>query len=111
MNNVITVTENAKNQVLKILESESLDSNYFVRVAVKSGGCSGLKYDLNFDNILNSDDVVSESNDIKVVCDKKSVLYLIGTELDYSGGLNGKGFVFNNPQASRSCGCGESFSL
>jgi iron-sulfur cluster assembly protein len=111
MNNVITVTENAKNQVLKILESESLDSNYFVRVAVKSGGCSGLKYDLDFDNILNSDDVVSESNDIKVVCDKKSVLYLIGTELDYSGGLNGKGFVFNNPQASRSCGCGESFSL
>jgi len=111
MNNVITVTESAKNQVLKILESESLDSNYFVRVAVKSGGCSGLKYDLDFDNILNSDDVISESNDIKVVCDKKSVLYLIGTELDYSGGLNGKGFVFNNPQASRSCGCGESFSL
>jgi iron-sulfur cluster assembly protein len=111
MNNVITVTESAKNQVLKILESESLDSNYFVRVAVKSGGCSGLKYDLDFDNILNSDDVISESNDIKVVCDKKSVLYLIGTELDYSGGLNGKGFIFNNPQSSRVCGCGESFSL
>jgi len=111
MNNVITVTESAKNQVLKILESESLDSNYFVRVAVKSGGCSGLKYDLDFDNILNNDDVISESNDIKVVCDKKSVLYLIGTELDYSGGLNGKGFIFNNPQSSRVCGCGESFSL
>jgi iron-sulfur cluster assembly protein len=111
MNNVITVTENAKNQVLKILESESLDNTYFVRVAVKSGGCSGLKYDLDFDNVLKTDDVISESNDIKVVCDKKSVLYLIGTELDYSGGLNGKGFIFNNPQASRSCGCGESFSL
>lgn len=111
MNNVITVTENAKNQVLKILESESLDNTYFVRVAVKSGGCSGLKYDLDFDNVLNTNDVKSESNDIKVVCDKKSVLYLIGTELDYSGGLNGKGFIFNNPQASRSCGCGESFSL
>lgn len=111
MNNVITVTENAKNQVLKILESESLDNTYFVRVAVKSGGCSGLKYDLDFDNVLNTNDVISESNDIKVVCDKKSVLYLIGTELDYSGGLNGKGFIFNNPQASRSCGCGESFSL
>jgi iron-sulfur cluster assembly protein len=111
MNNVITVTENAKNQVLKILQSESLDNTYFVRVAVKSGGCSGLKYDLDFDNVLKTDDVISESNDIKVVCDKKSVLYLIGTELDYSGGLNGKGFIFNNPQASRSCGCGESFSL
>lgn len=111
MNNVITVTENAKNQVLKILKSESLDNTYFVRVAVKSGGCSGLKYDLDFDNVTNTDDVISESNDIKVVCDKKSVLYLIGTELDYSGGLNGKGFIFNNPQASRSCGCGESFSL
>jgi iron-sulfur cluster assembly protein len=111
MNNVITVTESARNQILKILESESLDSTYFVRVLVKSGGCSGLKYDLDFDNILNNDDIISESNDVKVVCDKKSVLYLIGTELDHSGGLNGKGFVFNNPQASRSCGCGESFSV
>lgn len=111
MNNVITVTENAKKQALRILESESLDNTYFIRVAVKSGGCSGLKYDLNFDNKISDEDVISESNDIKVVCDKKSVLYLIGTELDYSGGLNGKGFVFNNPQASRSCGCGESFSL
>lgn len=111
MNNVITVTENAKNQVLKILESESLDNTYFVRVAVKSGGCSGLKYDLDFDSVLNANDIISESNDVKVVCDKRSVLYLIGTELDYSGGLNGKGFIFNNPQASRSCGCGESFSL
>lgn len=111
MNNVITVTENAKKQALRILESESLDNTYFIRVAVKSGGCSGLKYDLNFDNKISDEDVISESNDIKVVCDKKSVLYLIGTELDYSGGLNGKGFVFNNPQVSRSCGCGESFSL
>jgi iron-sulfur cluster assembly protein len=111
MNNVITVTENAKKQALRILESESLDNTYFIRVAVKSGGCSGLKYDLNFDNKISDEDVISESNDIKVVCDKRSVLYLIGTELDYSGGLNGKGFVFNNPQASRSCGCGESFSL
>lgn len=111
MNNVITVTENAKKQALRILESESLDNTYFIRVTVKSGGCSGLKYDLNFDNKISDEDVISESNDIKVVCDKKSVLYLIGTELDYSGGLNGKGFVFNNPQASRSCGCGESFSL
>ena len=111
MNNVITVTENAKKQALRILESESLDNTYFIRVTVKSGGCSGLKYDLNFDNKISDEDVISESNDIKVVCDKKSALYLIGTELDYSGGLNGKGFVFNNPQASRSCGCGESFSL
>jgi iron-sulfur cluster assembly protein len=111
MNNIITVTESAQSQALKILDSESLDNSYFIRVSVKSGGCSGLKYDLDFDNTLNDDDIISDSNDIKVVCDKKSAVYLIGTELDYSGGLNGKGFVFNNPQASRNCGCGESFSL
>jgi iron-sulfur cluster assembly protein len=111
MNNVITVTKSARNQVLRIIESESLDNTHFVRVAVKSGGCSGLKYDLDFDNKISDSDVISKSNDITVVCDKKSVLYLIGTELDYSGGLNGKGFVFKNPQVSRSCGCGESFSI
>lgn len=110
MNNIITITESAKEQILNILESENME-NPFVRVSVKSGGCSGLKYDLSFDNKINDTDIVSDSNDIKVVCDKKSSLYLINTELDYSGGLNGKGFTFNNPQASRKCGCGESFSL
>ena len=83
----------------------------FVRVAVKSGGCSGLSYDLKFDNNKDADDKVFEDNGVRVIVDKKSFLYLVGTTLEYSGGLNGTGFVFNNPNASRTCGCGESFSL
>jgi iron-sulfur cluster assembly protein len=83
----------------------------FIRVGVKGGGCSGLSYELTFDNDLQDTDKIFEDNGMKVVVDKKSFLYLVGTELDYSGGLNGKGFVFNNPNASRTCGCGESFSV
>ena len=86
-------------------------NGYFIRVGVKGGGCSGLMYELDFDNILNDSDKSFEDNGIKVVVDKKSFLYLVGTTLDFSGGLNGKGFVFNNPNADRTCGCGESFSL
>ncbi|MDB9849436.1 iron-sulfur cluster assembly accessory protein, partial [Flavobacteriaceae bacterium] len=81
------------------------------RVGVKSGGCSGLSYDLNFDKKINQDDKIYEDNGVKILVDKKSFLYLIGTTLEFSGGLNGKGFVFNNPNANRTCGCGESFSL
>ncbi len=83
----------------------------YVRVGVKSGGCSGLSYELKFDKSKAEDDKLFEDNDIKIVVDKRSVLYLAGTILEYSGGLNGKGFVFNNPNAQRTCGCGESFSL
>lgn len=83
----------------------------FVRVGVKSGGCSGLSYDLKFDKNKQEEDKVFEDNNIKIIVDKKSFLYLVGTTLEYSGGLNGSGFVFNNPNASRTCGCGESFSL
>lgn len=83
----------------------------YVRVGVKSGGCSGLSYDLHFDKNHQEDDKVFEDNEVKLIVDKKSFLYLIGTTLEYSGGLNGKGFVFNNPNAQRTCGCGESFSL
>ena len=83
----------------------------YVRVGVKSGGCSGLSYDLTFDNKQEEKDKVFEENGIKIIVDKKSFLYLVGTVLEYSGGLNGKGFIFNNPNANRTCGCGESFSL
>jgi len=83
----------------------------FVRVGVKSGGCSGLSYELKFDNSSRDEDKIFEDNAVKIIIDKKSFLYLVGTTLEYSGGLNGKGFVFNNPNANRTCGCGESFSL
>ena len=83
----------------------------FVRVGVKSGGCSGLSYDLTFDKTKTEQDRLFEDNKVKILVDKKSLLYLLGTTLEYSGGLNGKGFVFNNPNAQRTCGCGESFSL
>ncbi len=83
----------------------------FVRVGVNSGGCSGLSYELKFDNKTGDDDKIFVDNEIKIIVDKKSLLYLVGTTLEYSGGLNGKGFVFVNPNANRTCGCGESFSL
>ena len=86
-------------------------STDFVRVGVKSGGCSGLSYQLKFDKMTQENDKIFEDNGIKIVVDKKSLLYLVGTTLEYSGGLNGKGFVFSNPNANRTCGCGESFSL
>ena len=86
-------------------------SKDYVRVGVKSGGCSGLSYELKFDDHTAEDDKVFEDNAVRIIVDKKSFLYLVGTTLEYSGGLNGKGFVFNNPNAQRTCGCGESFSL
>ena len=92
-------------------EDGKTPSEAFIRVGVKGGGCSGLSYELTFDTDLKQEDKVFENNGIRVVVDKKSFLYLIGTELDYSGGLNGKGFVFINPNASRTCACGESFAV
>lgn len=107
---MIKVTENAKNKALQLMNEDHKDG-FFIRVSVKGGGCSGLMYDLDFDNQQTENDKVFEDNGMKVVVDKKSYLYLVGTTLDYSGGLNGKGFVFVNPNANRTCGCGESFSL
>ncbi|MCC5922988.1 MAG: iron-sulfur cluster insertion protein ErpA [Crocinitomicaceae bacterium] len=107
---MIKVTETAKSQAIKLMAEDNKDG-YFIRVGVEGGGCSGLMYQLTFDNEEKDGDKVFEDNGIKIVVDKKSFLYLIGTELDYSGGLNGKGFVFKNPNADRTCGCGESFSV
>ena len=107
---MITVTDTAKKQAIRLMEDEG-KSGFFIRVGVQGGGCSGLMYQLTFDNEMKEDDKEFFDNDIKVVVDKKSFLYLIGTTLDFSGGLNGKGFVFQNPNADRTCGCGESFSV
>lgn len=108
---MITVSESAKAHAIDLMKSENRPEDSFIRVGVESGGCSGLSYKLEFDNQLLPNDQVFEDKGIRIVVDKKSFLYLVGTELDYTGGLNGKGFVFNNPNASRTCGCGESFSV
>lgn len=107
---MIKVTENAKSQAIKLMAEDDKDG-FFIRVGVEGGGCSGLMYQLTFDNTEQEGDKTFEDNGIKVVVNKKSFLYLVGTTLDFSGGLNGKGFVFSNPNAGRTCGCGESFSL
>jgi len=107
---MITVTDSAKKQALMLMEEDEKDG-LFIRVGVEGGGCSGLMYQLKFDNELTENDKTFEDNGVKVVVDKKSFLYLVGTTLDFSGGLNGKGFVFVNPNADRTCGCGESFSI
>ena len=109
---MIKVSDTAKKKVIELMTDDGFDATKdFVRVGVKSGGCSGLSYDLTFDKVQQENDKFFEENDVKIVVDKKSFLYLVGTTLEYSGGLNGKGFVFNNPNANRTCGCGESFSL
>jgi iron-sulfur cluster assembly protein len=109
---MIKVADKAKLEVSKLMEKDGYNPSLdFIRVGVKSGGCSGLSYELKFDKFCSDSDKIFEHNGVKIAVDKKSFLYLVGTTLDYSGGLNGKGFVFINPNASRTCGCGESFSL
>ncbi len=108
---MITISEKARNRIAELKNESHFDEKYFLRVWVESGGCSGLSYKLDFDNEDKPGDEVFGDLDVKVVTDKRSVLYLFGTELDFSDGLNGKGFTFNNPNASRTCSCGESFSV
>ncbi len=109
---MIQVSESASKKIVGMMTDDGFDPTQdYVRVGVKSGGCSGLSYDLTFDKQIGENDKVFEDNNIKIAVEKKSFLYLAGTILEFSGGLNGKGFVFNNPNASRTCGCGESFSL
>lgn len=108
---MIKVSEAAKSHAIELMKNENKPEGTFIRVGVEGGGCSGLSYKLEFDNQLKENDQVFEDKGIQIVVDRKSFLYLVGTELDYSGGLNGKGFVFINPNAARTCGCGESFSV
>ena len=108
---MLFVAESAKQQINEIRSSEKLTEEFFVRVSVTSGGCSGLSYKMDFDNESQPNDQIFEDNGVKVVTDLKSFLYLCNSTLEFSGGLNGKGFYFNNPNASRECGCGESFAV
>ena len=110
---MITVSEKALLHVINLMmESGITPDSHHLRVGVKGGGCSGLSYVMDFDTTIDStDDIIEVDGGLKVVIDRKSVLYLYGTELNYSDGLNGKGFQWENPNASRTCGCGESFAL
>jgi iron-sulfur cluster assembly protein len=111
--NSIYISDKAKAKVIKLMEEAGVagDDTHFLRVGVVGGGCSGLSYKMDFDSEVKPMDQVFEDKGIKIVCDLKSFLYLVNTELEFSDGLNGKGFYFNNPNASRSCGCGESFAV
>lgn len=108
---MITITNIAKEKLFSLIKESGFKQKDYVRVGVESGGCSGLSYKLDFDNKVSDADKIIENNGVKIIVDKKSYLYLVGTTLNYSGGLNGKGFIFENPNANRTCGCGESFSL
>lgn len=108
---MIEITDNAKEKIFELRQEEGKTDNHNIRVSVKGGGCSGLMYDLGFDEAIVEGDQVYEDKGIKILVDKRSLLYLLGTKLDFSDGLNGKGFQFINPNASRTCGCGESFSV
>ena len=108
---MIIVSEKAKERILELKKEEGRTENENIRVSVKGGGCSGLMYDLGFDATVVDSDHVFEDKGVKILVDRKSLLYLAGTVLEFSDGLNGKGFQFVNPNASRTCGCGESFSV
>lgn len=107
----IIITEKAAREIKRIMEENNIPETYGLRVGVKGGGCSGLTYNLGFDEEQREGDTLIESGDVKLFVDGKSLFYLSGTELDFSDGLNGKGFIFNNPNAAKTCGCGDSFGV
>ncbi|MDG1278310.1 MAG: iron-sulfur cluster assembly accessory protein [Algoriphagus sp.] len=108
---MIIVSDKAKARILELKKEEGRTENENIRVSVKGGGCSGLMYDLGFDATQVDTDHVFEDKGVKILVDRKSLLYLAGTTLEFTDGLNGKGFQFVNPNANRTCGCGESFSV
>jgi iron-sulfur cluster assembly protein len=109
-NTLVNVTDKAVDQIKTIFASESKGENFGLRLSVVGGGCSGLTYKMDFDEQKEKDNVL-DFNGVKVLVDLKSSIYLKGITLDYKDGLNGKGFVFVNPNATNTCGCGESFSV
>jgi iron-sulfur cluster assembly protein len=111
IDNAIHISDKAKQRIEHLMKEGGMDASYFLRVSVVGGGCSGLSYKMDFDNQLKTADQVFEDNGLKVVTDLRSFLYLVNTTLEFSEGLNGKGFYFNNPNASRTCACGESFAV
>jgi iron-sulfur cluster assembly protein len=108
---VIQLTDRAKKEIRRILEDQKMSDNTALRVGVKGGGCSGFSYTLGFDDQISEVDQLNEIEGVKVVCDPKSFLYLNGTEIDFEDNLMGRGFKFGNPNAAKSCGCGESFAV
>ncbi len=108
---MIQISENAVTKLKNLKQEEGKSADFFLRVEVKKGGCSGLSYKMDFDNQARAGDKTFEAHGEKLVVDSESFLYLIGMTLDFSGGLNGKGFVFNNPNATKNCGCGASFNV
>ena len=108
---MLFVADSAKERIAEIIQSKQLSEDFFVRVAVTSGGCSGLSYNMDFDNESQPNDQIFDDNGVRIVTDLKSFLYLCNTTLEFAGGLEGQGFYFNNPNAARTCGCGESFAV
>lgn len=109
--NEIKITDKAVEEILKIISENNIPDTYGLRIGVRGGGCSGLTYVMNFDEAPKESDTIIEQDSIKLFVDGKSLFYLTGTELDYTDGLQGKGFIFNNPNAVKTCGCGESFGV
>jgi iron-sulfur cluster assembly protein len=108
---MIAITERAAKELRRIVDDQKLPETTVLRVGVKGGGCSGFSYSLGFDDTIHEDDQTAETDGFKIVCDPKSFLYLNGTEVDFEESLMGRGFKFGNPNASKTCGCGESFSV
>ncbi len=107
----ITISEKALKQVKQIMSENNIPHNYALRISIKGGGCSGFTYNLGFDGDEKDGDTFFENQDLRIVVDGKSLFYLMGTQLDFSDGLNGRGFIFNNPNAAKTCGCGESLGV
>jgi len=108
---MVTVSDSAKNKIVELRKADGFADDFQIRVGVLGGGCSGLTYDLQFNSESKPNDMIFEDKGVKIIVDKKSLLYLAGTTLDFTDGLNGKGFQFINPNATRTCGCGESFAV